>query len=244
MSQGSAGNSAVYWVLRLAGAELHRNPIPTGGVTGAERWLPGLWLLGQTGWGREARSRAEPQPWCCTPGLHQAGAAPSPHPSPATPGKGQSCPQGETTHTWGRARQSRERGWGKAPTGRAPHGPWSSPRPWPDPLPAPPQEQQQGLQQQAGGVPQGERGQGPARPSPTSQPGGGALRRHTGSGGSPGTLPSQPVCLPGQVAVPDDGHALDNRQPVGTRDGINSHSRGDLELGPWLRSYLWLRGTK
>lgn len=183
-----------------------------------------------------------PQPWCCTPGLHQAGAAPSPHPSLATPGKEQSCPQGETPHAWGRAGQSRERGCRNAPTGRAPHGPWSSPRPWPDPLPP----KSSSSRQEGSHKGSGDRAPHAPAPcaAPTSQPGGGALRRHTGSGGSPGTLPSQPVCLPGEVAVPDDGHALDNCQPVGRRDGINSRSRGDPELGPWLRSYLWLRGTK
>lgn len=146
-SQGSAGNSAVYWVLRLSGVELHRNPVPTGGVAGEQQWLPGpvaAWTDG-LGPGSTEQSRAPAVVLhtgvCTRPLLLPALILPQ-----QPTGKGQSRPQGETPQVRGRAGQSREHGWGNAATGRAPHGPLEQP---PAPAkPAPPRSSSNGHSRQ------------------------------------------------------------------------------------------------
>lgn len=94
MSQGSAGISAVYWVLRLAGAELHRNPVPTGGVTGAERWLPGPVAAGTDGLGSGGTEQSRAPAVVLHPGSAPGQCCSKPSSFPSNPWKRTELPPG------------------------------------------------------------------------------------------------------------------------------------------------------
>lgn len=184
------------------------------------------------------------------PGTHCSGSSPSPGSATgegqpdATAGTPRVCGQG-----WGEDRaRTEEHVKGQScpaqgrllqpPQPRAPARLGADPSPSPLRVPA----SSEGPKLPAMGSPRRELGeccQHPAYPVPTAAVG--AVPRALEVGGSQAAAgrsgvqggdvasPSHPICFPGEVAVPDDGNALDDGQPEDRGDRVHSH--GLQELG-------------